>query len=112
MCSILDVSETGYYRYVKKLGKPGKDAILSAAMQEIMDESPFNDNYGIERMLLALQQRAIHVGKRRVTRIMREKGWLHERRRRHYGLTKATTEVQEQENLIKQDFNADRPYHA
>ena len=102
MCSILDVSETGYYRYVKKLGKPGKDAILSAAMQEIMDEYPFNDNYGIERMLLALQQRGIHAGKRRVTRIMREKGWLHERRRRPYGLTKATTEVQEQENLIKQ----------
>ena len=81
-----------------------------AAMQEIMDESPFNDNYGIERMLLAMQQRGIHIGKRRVTRIMREKGWLHERRRRPYGLTKATTEVQEQENLIKQDFNADRPY--
>ena len=43
MCSILDVSETGYYRYVKKLGKPGKDAILSAAMQEIMDESVYSD---------------------------------------------------------------------
>ena len=110
MCSILNVSETGYYRYVKNFGKPSKDAILSAAMHEIMDESPFNDNYGVERMLIALAHRGIHAGKRRVTRIMREKGWLHERRRRPYGLTKATTEVQEQENLIKQDFNADRPY--
>lgn len=110
MCSILKVSETGYYRYVKNLGKPGKDAILSAAIHEIMEESPFNDNYGVERMLLALKQRDISAGKRRVTRVMREKGWLHERRRRPHGLTKATTEIQEKENLIKQDFHADEPY--
>ena len=79
-------------------------------MQEILDESPFNDNYGIERMLIALRQRGIHVGKRRATRIMRENGWLHERRRRPKGLTKATTEIQEKENLIKQDFHSDGPF--
>ncbi len=79
-------------------------------MQEILDESPFNDNYGVERMLIALRPRGIHVGKRRATRIMRENGWLHERRRRPKGLTKATTEIQEIENLVKQDFHSDEPY--
>ena len=49
------MSETGYYGFVRNLGKPGKDAVLSAIMQEILDESPFNDNYGIERMLIALR---------------------------------------------------------
>ena len=78
-------------------------------MQEILNESPFNDNYGIEWMLIALRQRGIHVGKRRATRIMRENGWLHERRRPK-GLTKATTEIQEKENLIKQDFHSDEPF--
>jgi len=61
-------------------------------------------------MLIALRQRGIHVGKRRATRIMRENGWLHERRRRPKGLTKATTEIQEKENLIKQDFHSDGPF--
>lgn len=61
-------------------------------------------------MLIALKQRGIHVGKRRATRIMRENGWLHERRRRPKGLTKATTEIQEKENLIKQDFHSDEPF--
>ena len=79
-------------------------------MQEILDESPFNDNYGIERMMIALKRLGISAGKRRITRIMRENGWLHEPCRRPKGLTKATTEIQEQENLIKQDFSADKPY--
>ena len=111
MCDILEVSETGYYRYVRSLDNPGKkDEVLSATMREVINESPFNDNYGIERMILALAQRGIKVGKRRATRIMRENGWLHERRRRPFGLTKATTEIQEQENLIKQNFHSNEPY--
>ena len=95
MCEVLNVSETGYYRFVKNIGKLGKDAILSAAMQEVLDESPFNDNYGVNRMQIALANRGIHAGKRRITRIMREHGWLHKRRRKPKGLTKATTEIQE-----------------
>ena len=110
MYEVLNVSETGYYRFVKNIGKLGKDAILSAAMQEVLDESPFNDNYGVNRMQIALANRGIHAGKRRITRIMREHGWLHKRRRKPKGLTKATTEIQEKENLIKQDFHSEKPY--
>ena len=40
---------------------------------------------------------------------MREMGLIHKPHRKPKGLTKATTEVQERENLIKQDFSADRP---
>lgn len=110
MCDILHVSETGYYRFVKNIDKPGKDAVLSAAMRGILDESPFNDNYGVDRMQIALENRGIHAGRRRITRIMRENGWLHERRRRPKGLTKSTTEIQEEENLIKQDFRSSEPF--
>lgn len=110
MCRILKVSETGYYKFKRNLGKPNKDDILSAAIQKILDESKFNDNYGVPRMQIALRRLGIQAGIRRITRIMREHGWLHERKRRPHGLTKATTEIQEKENLIKQDFYADRPY--
>ena len=37
-------------------------------------------------------------------------GLIHERKRRPKGLTKATTEIQEKENLIRQDLSADKPY--
>lgn len=40
---------------------------------------------------------------------MREGGLLHQARRPH-GITKASAEIQEQENLIKRDFSAETPY--
>jgi transposase InsO family protein len=110
MCRILEVSESGYYKYLKNLGKPDKYAVLSAAIQKILDESEFNDNYGVPRMQMALALRGHKVGTRKLKRIMREMGLIHERKRRPKGLTKATTEIQEKENLIKQDFSADKPY--
>lgn len=41
---------------------------------------------------------------------MRKNGWLHERRRRPKGLTKADSEAMAAENLLKQDFQAERPF--
>lgn len=41
---------------------------------------------------------------------MRDLGLIHERRRRPKGLTKATTEAQEKESLIKQDFSSVAPF--
>lgn len=70
MCRVLEVSESGYYRYLKNLGKPDKDAILSAAIQKVLDESEFNDNYGVPRMQMALALRGIKVGLRRLKRVM------------------------------------------
>jgi len=109
MCQVLGVSETGYYKFKKNYGKPSKDETLSAIMQEILSESIYNDNYGIERMQLALEQRGRHVGRRRVRRLMKEKGWIHEPPRRPKGLTQVDKETQESENLIKQDFYATEP---
>jgi len=109
MCKILGVSVSGYYKYKKNIGKPGKDTILSAAIEAILKESPYNDNYGVPRMQLALAMKGLKAGIRRITRIMREHGWLHRPHRKPKGLTHATTEVQEKENLIKQDFSANQP---
>lgn len=110
MCQVLGVSESGYYRYKNNLGRPSKDEALSAMMKEILSESPYNDNYGIERMQLALEQRGRHVGRRRVRRLMKENGWLHDPPKRPKGLTQVDKETQESENLIKQDFSATEPY--
>ena len=110
LCRVLSVSESGYYRYLKNKDKPGKDALLSAKMKEILDEHPCNDNYGAPRMKQALEQRGVTVGLRRVTRLMRLNGWLHTPRRRPKGLTRTDPEAMQAENLIKQDFSAEEPY--
>ena len=98
MCEALGVSETGYYRFVRAMAKPDKDELLSAEIKKVLDESPYNDNYGVPRMQLALEQRGIKVGLRRLKRIMREHGWLHEKRRRPHGITKANPEAMITEN--------------
>lgn len=59
---------------------------------------------------MALHLNGHDVGIRRLKRTMRDMGLIHERKRRPKGLTKATTEIQEKENLIKQDFKADKSY--
>lgn len=109
MCKVLEVSEQGYYKYLKALKRPGKDEILSAAIDEIMDASIYNDNYGADRMKIALEQKGLKFGKRRIVKQMRNKGLIHKPRRRPKGLTKVTTEIEEKENLIKQDFTANEP---
>ena len=36
MCRVLEVSETGYYKFRRNLGKPDKDAILSAGIKRFL----------------------------------------------------------------------------
>ena len=110
MSKALDVSESGYYRYLGNKDKPSKDKVLSVAINELIEENPFNDNYGVPRVQMALEQRGIKAGKRRITKIMRENGWLHTKKRCPHGLTKADPQAMITENLIKQDFSAEEPY--
>ena len=90
MCTVLKVSETGYYKYRRNKGKPSKNEFLLAEMKKIRNESMFNKNYGVPRMQTALVQRGIRAGRRRIVRIMTEQGWLHKKRRCR-SLTKADT---------------------
>lgn len=110
MCKALAASESGYYQHLKSSQRPNKDEVLSVAMQEIYNLHPCNDNYGINRMQQALQQRNIRAGIRRIKRIMREKGWLHKSHRRPKGLTKVDPGTQKNENLLKQNFRSEKPY--
>ena len=108
MCRVLKVSESGYYRWLKNREKPTSRQLLSVEIQKIIDVHPDNDNYGTDRMRIALSQAGTNVSKSTVRRAMREMGLIHKRHIPH-GITKATTEVQEKENLLKRDFSAKEP---
>ena len=108
MCRVLKVSESGYYRWLKNRSKPTARELLSVEIQAILNEHPDNDNYGVRRINMALEQKGICVSRRTVYRTMSEMGILH-RKRTPRGTTKATTEIQDRENLIKRDFKAEKP---
>ena len=105
---MLHISESGYYRWLKNRNKPTARKLLSVQIQAILDEHPDNKNYGIDRLQTALERNGIHVSRRTIYRTMSEMGVLHKRRTPR-GTTKATTEIQDQENLIKRDFTSEKP---
>ena len=93
MCRILRISEFGYYRWLKTKDKPTKQELLLVEIKDVLDEHEDNDNYGVPRMQIALEERGIKYSKSTIRRAMRAGGYLH-KRRKPKGLTKATTEIQ------------------
>lgn len=108
MCRVLKISESGYYRWLKNRAKPTARELLSVEIRAILNEHPDNDNYGVNRMVTALAQKGVRISRRTVYRTMSEMGIIH-RRRTPRGITKATTEIQDRENLIKRNFKAEKP---
>ena len=107
-CRVLHLSESGYYRWLRNWDKRSSRQLLAVKIKEIIAEHPDNCSYGVNRICLALEQAGIDVSQRTVYRVMKENGWLHKRRVPH-GITRVATEAQEQENLPKRDFGAQRP---
>lgn len=108
MCKVLKVSESGYYRWLKKGSKPRSWQLLLVEINKIFAEHPDNDNYGVERVKTALGLKGIKASKSKIYRAMKAGGLIHRCRKSH-GITKADTETQDRENLIKRDFSADKP---
>ena len=109
MCQLLEVTPQGYYAYLKRppSSRVRADVELCAAAKEVFDES--NATYGSPRVLHALQQRGLRVGKRRVERAMRSMGLTPPRRRRHCKTTTRDIAHPVAPNLLARDFDAKRP---
>lgn len=109
MCKVLRVSESGYYKWKRTGNKPKAWQLLLVKIHEILDEHPDNRNYGIERIMTALQQKGHTPSRSTVIRAMRKGNLLHKSHRSPDGLTKADKRAQRPENLLKRDFTASQP---
>ena len=109
MCRTLKVSETGFYKWKRNRNKIKSRQLLPVEIHKILSQDPENDNYGIGRIMLALEQRGIKVSRSTVIRAMRKGNLLHKSRRSPDGLTKADKKAQRPENLLRGDFSSDAP---
>ncbi|ADK82945.1 IS3 family transposase [Sediminispirochaeta smaragdinae] len=109
MCKALKVSETGYYKWKRTGNKPKAWQLLLVKIHKILDEHPDNQNYGIKRILIALEQRGERVSRSTVIRAMRKGNLLHASPRRPEGVTKAEEKAQRPKNLLQRDFSATGP---
>ena len=112
-CKLLHVSRQGFYKYLKAQTRPWKYQDLTDAMLEILAEDECNDTYGRIRMYQALrlkQPQGVQIpSERTVYRIMEELGISHTPRRKPNGITRADKETRKSDDLLRRNFDADKP---
>jgi putative transposase len=107
MCRFFDVSRSGYYDYVKRMGRPAFDQHLAEMIAECQQFC--HKTYGYRRVQIWLaKKRSIHLNPKTVLRIMQKYGLLSEiRRRRKY--RQMGKHLHRYPNLLDRQFTAERP---
>ena len=106
MCRHFGVSRSGYYDFVKRLGKREHDADLADKIKECQDKT--DKTYGYRRVWKWLEDRNIERNPKTVLRVMKKYGLLSEIRCRRKWINLGQ-QVHKYKNLLKQQFRADRP---
>ena len=106
MCKFFEVSRSGYYDYVKRIGNPDKDADLAEEIR--VCQCSADNTYGYRRVWLWLAHRKIHRNPKTVLRVMKKYGLLSEIRRRRKWVNLGQ-QMHKYDNLLKRQFRADRP---
>lgn len=107
-CRFLNVSTSGYYDWASRppSAREVADAALTTTIRRIHADS--RETYGAPRVLAELRLGlGVHVGRRRVARLMRLDGLVgvsHRRKRRGWKPDTAT-----HEDLVKREFSATAP---
>jgi putative transposase len=107
MCRFFEVSRSGYYGYVKRIGKPQKDEPLAGMVRECQDRC--GKTYGYRRIhVWLIREKSLYLNPKTVLRVMNKYGLLSEiRRRRKYKVM--GEQVHKYANLLNRNFKADRP---
>jgi transposase InsO family protein len=108
-CEALDVSPSGYYAWRERDISPRQhaDARLGDEIERVFADS--RRTYGSRRVWLKLRDDGARTSRKRVERLMRERGLRSIRaRKRRVGLTKAGQSAYFVPNRLQQDFHATR----
>lgn len=107
LCVALEVSESGYYAWRERSPSPhdSQDACLAEVIKGVFEAS--RRTYGSNRVQAALRAQGIATSRKRVARLMRERGLRSVRvKARRPSLTQSVQNAYIVENLLEQDFSA------
>lgn len=109
MCRVLEVSASGYYAWRKRplSARARADVALTAEIQAIHRES--RGTYGAPRIHAELAAQGVHLGRKRVARLMRSAGLQGVSRRRQFRTTVRDETVRPAPNLVDRHFQAAGP---
>lgn len=106
MCRFFEVSRSGYYDFIHRLGRPEKDAALAEIISEQRERS--FGTYGYRRMWLWLKSQTIYRNPKTVLRIMKKYD-LQSEIRRPRKWRQMGQQLHKYENLLDRAFHADKP---
>ncbi|MTK12276.1 MAG: IS3 family transposase [Clostridiaceae bacterium] len=106
-CKALNVSRAGYYKYLnhKPSSRDIQNQVLSKEIKQIFDEN--KGRYGSIRIAKVLEQRGIHVNRKRVSRLMRNMKLFPKGSNYRYKHYNQKVNVVERPNLLNQIFESD-----
>ena len=108
MCRVLGVSPSGFYAWTKRplSARAARDAALTERIRAAHAAS--KGTYGAPRLQVDLAEVGIHVGRKRVARLMRNAGLAGVSRRRRT-VTTVRDGARQAPDLVDRDFTAERP---
>lgn len=109
MCRLFGVSTSGFYASIDRplSNRAKKDHELSAQLRAAHDES--RGTYGAPRLHAELAANGVHVGKKRVARLMRTAGLVGISPRKGTFTTVRDPNGRPSDDLVQRDFTASRP---
>ena len=109
MCRLLDLSASGFYAWVSRgpCLRERTDAQLLERIVEIHRRS--HGTYGRARIVAELRSQGIHVGGKRVSRLMRQAGLQGVSRRRWVTTTQREANARSAADLVQRHFSAPAP---
>lgn len=106
LCDVLEVSRSGYYAWTKRSApaRAKADAHLAVTIAAVHRKS--RSTYGSPRIYAELRARGMHVGRKRVERLMRAEGLRARQKRRFRRTTDAKHTLPIAPNLLERQFEA------
>jgi len=109
MCQVLNVSESGYYAWRKR--EPSQRKREDEHLGKLIEDAYQNNRqvYGSPRVHAELKEQGIYCGRKRVARLMHERGISAKTKRRKVKTTDSQHDNPVAPNLLKRDFPPDAP---
>lgn len=109
MCSVLDVSRSGFYAWCTrpKSSRKSEDERLALAVQQAHKAG--RGAYGTRRIHHALKKAGWRVGRKRIARLRRQEGLSVKRRRRYIATTNSEPTQPVAANVLQRNFEVSQP---
>jgi putative transposase len=109
MCRLLGVSASGYHAWQRRPPSPRAHADAALLERVCQIHVTAQGTYGAPRIHAELAAAGIHVGRKRVARLMRAAGLTGVSRRRWTCTTRRDARARPAPDLVDRDFSADGP---